>query len=231
MSPTEISREEVSKQRRGMMLVLSSPSGAGKTTLTRTLLSKERGLDLSISVTTRKRRASEVDGVHYHFISEDGFDRMKEKGELLEWATVHENSYGTMRAPVESALSKGKDVLFDIDIQGAMQLYEQMREDIVSIFILPPSIEEMKMRLHRRAEDSKQVIIRRLETAIEEIQYWTNYDYLVVNDDLDRAFSDLRAIFRTERMRRTRLSSLSGSIDGLVKDLKTELNLRHNIET
>ena len=226
MSSTNISREEVSKQRRGMMLVLSSPSGAGKTTLTRTLLSKERGLDLSISVTTRKRRASEVDGVHYHFINEDGFDRMKENGELLEWATVHENSYGTMRAPVESALSKGKDVLFDIDIQGAMQLYEQMREDIVSIFILPPSIEEMKTRLHRRAEDTEQVIIRRLETAIEEIQYWTNYDYLVVNDDLDRAFSDLRAIFRTERLRRTRLSSLSGSIDGLVKDLKSELKVR-----
>ena len=228
MSSTIISSEEVSKQRRGMMLVLSSPSGAGKTTLTRTLLSKERGLDLSISVTTRKRRASEVDGVHYHFISVEEFERMKEKGELLEWATVHENSYGTMRAPVESALSMGKDVLFDIDIQGALQLYEQMREDIVSIFILPPSIAEMKTRLHRRAEDSEKVILRRLETAIEEIQYWTSYDYLVVNDDLGRAFSDLRAIFRTERLRRTRLTSLGSSIDGLVKDLKTELSINQN---
>ena len=230
MSSTIISNVEVSKQRRGMMLVLSSPSGAGKTTLTRTLLSKERGLDLSISVTTRKRRASEIDGVHYHFISDDDFDRMKEKGELLEWATVHENSYGTMRAPVESALAMGKDVLFDIDIQGAMQLYDQMREDIVSIFILPPSIEEMKTRLHRRAEDSEQVILRRLETAIEEIQYWKQYDYLVVNDDLGRAFADLRAIFRTERLRRSRLTALSGSINGLVKDLRSELNIQHDIE-
>ena len=230
MSPTIIASEEVAKQRRGMMLVLSSPSGAGKTTLTRTLLAKERGLELSISVTTRKRRASEVDGVHYHFVSEDDFDRMKEKGELLEWATVHENSYGTMRSPVESALSMGKDVLFDIDIQGAMQLYEQKREDIVSIFILPPSIEEMKIRLHRRAEDSEKVIMRRLETAIEEIQYWTHYDYLVVNDDLGRAFADLRAIFRTERLRRSRLQQLSGSINGLIKDLKSELNVRHDIE-
>jgi guanylate kinase len=188
--------------RRGIMFVVSSPSGAGKTTLTRNLVNADRNLMLSISVTTRKRRPSEVDGVHYHFISRPKFSSMKKSGELLESAKVHGNFYGTPRRPVEKALAAGHDVLFDIDWQGAKQLYEKMRADVVSVFVLPPSARELKARLERRAEDSGDVIRSRLKNAAEEIPRWAEYDYVLINRDLDRSFRDLRAILRAERAKR-----------------------------
>jgi guanylate kinase len=188
--------------RRGIMFVVSSPSGAGKTTLTRNLVNADRNLMLSISVTTRKRRPSEVDGVHYHFISRPKFVSMKKSGELLESAKVHGNFYGTPRRPVVKALAAGRDVLFDIDWQGAKQLYEKMRADVVSVFVLPPSAGELKSRLERRAEDSGDVIRGRLKNAAEEIPHWAEYDYVLINRDLDRSFRDLRAILRAERAKR-----------------------------
>ena len=203
--------------RRGVMLVLSSPSGAGKTSITRSLLGTGPGshIALSVSVTTRKRRSSEVDGVHYSFISERDFMVMRERDELLEWAEVHGNFYGTPREPVERALSAGQDVLFDIDWQGTLQLYEKARADIVSIFVLPPSMAELKSRLERRAEDSPEVIEKRLANARTEIAHWQEYDYVIVNDDLDRAKSDVRAILAAARLERARRTGL----DGFIKDL------------
>jgi guanylate kinase len=206
--------------RRGIMFVISSPSGAGKTTLTRNLVNADRNLDLSISVTTRPRRPSEVDGVHYHFISTQEFERMRRRGELLEYAKVHGNYYGTPRRPVEKALAAGRDILFDIDWQGAKQLYEKMRTDVVSIFVLPPSARELKARLERRAEDSGEVIARRLRNAAQEIQHWTEYDHLVVNRDLNEAFSELRHILRSERAKRKRRQKFVKATEKLLADLK-----------
>lgn len=190
--------------RRGLMLVLSSPSGAGKSTLTRLLLQQAEGLVLSVSVTTRAKRPSEVQGVHYHFIDGRTFERMRAGGELLEWARVHDHFYGTPREPVEQALSEGRDVLFDIDWQGTLQLYEAARADVVSVFLLPPSAAELRARLLRRAEDDGAVIAARLKNAAAEIGHWNEYDYVVVNDDLDRAFGELRSILAAERLRRAR---------------------------
>jgi guanylate kinase len=191
--------------RRGVVLILSSPSGAGKTTLTRMLL-QDRALDLtlSISVTTRPRRSSEVDGIHYRFISPRQFGAMRDAGELLEWAEVHGNCYGTPRAPVEEILAQGRDALFDIDYQGTQQVREKMVADTVTVFILPPSMKELRARLERRAEDSREAIEKRLENARREIARWQMYDYVLVNDDLQRAFEDLLAILRAERQRRPR---------------------------
>lgn len=191
--------------RRGIVLILSSPSGAGKTTLTRMLLqNRELDLTLSISVTTRPRRSSEVDGIHYSFISKNRFESMRDNGELLEWAEVHGNLYGTPRAPVEAILREGRDALFDIDYQGTQQVREKMGADTVTVFILPPSMKELRARLERRAEDSRAAMERRLENARNEIQRWKQYDYVLVNDDLQRAFDDLLAILRAERRRRPR---------------------------
>jgi guanylate kinase len=192
-------------RRRGVVLILSSPSGAGKTTLTRMML-QDRGLDLtlSISVTTRARRSSEVDGIHYRFIDERQFIVMRDAGELLEWAEVHGNYYGTPRTPVEAVLTQGRDCLFDIDYQGTRQVREKMGADTVSVFILPPSMTELRARLERRAEDPREVIERRLENARKEIARWKEYDYVIVNDDLQRTFDDLIAILRAERERRPR---------------------------
>src|SRR5512136_388296 len=186
--------------RRGVVLILSSPSGAGKTTLTRMLL-QDRDLDLtlSISVTTRTRRSSEVDGIHYRFINERQFIAMRDAGDLLEWAEVHGNFYGTPRAPVEAILAQGRDCLFDIDYQGTRQVREKMGADAVTVFILPPSMEELRARLERRAEDSAEVIERRLQNARNEISRWKDYDYVIVNDDLQRSFDDLIAILRAQR--------------------------------
>ena len=194
-----------SPARRGIVLILSSPSGAGKTTLTRMLL-QDRDLDLtlSISVTTRPRRSSEVDGIHYRFIGRRQFEAMRDAGELLEWAEVHGNFYGSPRAPVEEILSEGRDALFDIDYQGTQQVREKMGADAVTVFILPPSMKELRARLERRAEDSSEVIEKRLENARKEITRWTQYDYVLVNDDLQRSFDDLLAILRAERQRRPR---------------------------
>ncbi len=191
--------------RRGLMLILSSPSGAGKTTLTRKLLqTKELDLTLSISVTTRARRSSEVDGLHYTFIGKKQFDALREGGDLLEWAEVHGNCYGTPSAPVEQVLQQGRDVLFDIDYQGTRQVKERSGGDAVTIFILPPSMRELRSRLERRAEDRPDVIDKRLSEARNEIRRWTDYDYVLVNDDLQSTFNGLRAILAAEHRRASR---------------------------
>ncbi len=205
-------------RRRGLMLVLSSPSGAGKSTIARNLLESDHELSLSVSVTTRARRGSEIDGVHYRFVSQREFDRLRDSDALLEWAEVHGNCYATPREPVEAAMAEGRDMLFDIDWQGALQLKEKMRADIVSIFILPPSMAELKSRLRRRAEDSEQVIARRLENARLEIGHWRDYDYVVVNRDLDRAFAEVKAIVTAERLRRDRNPGLFDFVSGLLDE-------------
>jgi guanylate kinase len=206
--------------RRGIMLVVSSPSGAGKTTLTRNLLEQEENVSLSISVTTRARRASEIEGVHYRFICKRDFEVMRDAGQLLEWAEVHGNFYGTPRAPVERALSEGRDVLFDIDWQGTLQLYKSMRDDVVSVFVLPPSAEELKSRLERRAEDSADVIARRLRNAAEEIPHWGEYDYVLVNRDLDKSFARLRSILTAERLKRVQRADIESFVTNLLADLR-----------
>jgi guanylate kinase len=205
-------------RRRGLMLVLSSPSGAGKSTIARNLLESDSSLELSVSVTTRPRRASEIDGVHYHFVSRREFERLRDSDALLEWAEVHGNFYGTPREPAESAMAAGRDMLFDIDWQGAVQLNEKMRADIVSVFILPPSMHELKARLKRRAEDSDANIEMRLKNARIEIEHWREYDYVVVNDDLDRAFAAVRAIATAERLRRDRRPGLFDFVSGLLEE-------------
>lgn len=208
---------EGSFARRGLLLVLSSPSGAGKSTLTRLLVGNDPKLKLSISVTTRERRGSEVDGVHYNFITEDAFSAMRERGELLEWAAVHSNFYATPRKPVEEVLAKGDDMMFDIDWQGSQQIVEKIPDDVVSIFLLPPSMAELKTRLERRAEDSEEVITRRLKNAREEISHWQAYDYVLVNRDLNETYAQLQAILSAERQRRSRQSGLPDFIETLLK--------------
>jgi len=195
-------------RRRGMILILSSPSGAGKTTLTRMLMQdKALDLTLSVSVTTRPRRSSEIDGIHYRFIDRREFERMKKGGELLEWAEVHGNGYGTPRAPVEKVLAEGRDMLFDVDWQGARQVRERLGDEVVSIFVLPPSMRELKARLERRAEDSAATIDQRLAAARHEIERWRSYQYVIVNDDLQRAYADVLAIIAAERLRVSRVEA------------------------
>jgi guanylate kinase len=205
--------------RRGTMLVLSSPSGAGKTTLSRRLLAGDPGIVLSISATTRPPRADEIDGRDYRFIDTPRFDAMKKGGELLEWAQVFDNFYGTPRRPVEEAIASGRDVLFDIDWQGTQQLREKARSDLVSVFVLPPSIEELERRLRRRAQDSDAVIAGRMAKAVDEMSHWAEYDYVIVNRDLDQAFAELRAILAAERLKRERQTGLSAFVRGLQADL------------
>ncbi|MDP3895161.1 MAG: guanylate kinase [Mesorhizobium sp.] len=205
-------------RRRGLMLVLSSPSGAGKSTIARNLLENDPGLELSVSVTTRARRGSEIDGVHYHFLNMREFDRLRHSGDLLEWAEVHGNYYGTPREPAETAMADGRDMLFDIDWQGAVQLNEKMRADIVSVFILPPSMGELKTRLKRRAEDADAAIEKRLVNARLEIEHWREYDYVVINDDLDRAYTEVRAIVTAERLRRNRRPGLFDFVTRLLDE-------------
>ena len=207
------------RARRGMMVVLSSPSGAGKSTLSRLLLEKVVGLRLSISVTTRPRRPSEVDHVHYHFVTQREFDRMRDRGELLEWADVHGNCYGTPRDPVEQALEDGADVLFDIDWQGAEQIRRAAPDDVVSIFVLPPSAAALKARLERRAEDDPATIRRRLENARDELAHWSEYDYVVVNDQLQIAYEGISAILAAERLKRHRSTGLPAFLERLRADL------------
>ena len=210
--------EAVKVTRRGLMLVLSSPSGAGKSTISRNLLGLETDLTLSISVTTRPRRPSEADGVHYHFIDGERFAQMRERNELLEWAEVHGNLYATPRAPVAAALAAGRDVLFDIDWQGTRQLAEAMPADIVRVFILPPSMAELRSRLERRAEDDGATIEKRLANAREEIEHWDEYEYVVVNDDLQRSLALVRAILTAERQKRERQVGLDGLVTGLLAE-------------
>jgi guanylate kinase len=212
--------EQPGISRRGIMLVLSSPSGAGKTTLTRNLLEQEQKVALSISATTRTRRPSEIDGVHYLFRTKRQFEVMRDSGELLEWAEVHGNYYGTPREPVEKALAEGRDVLFDIDWQGTRQLLDKMRDDVVTVFVLPPSADELKARLERRAEDSAGVIAQRLQNAAEEISHWQEYDYILVNRDLDDSFARLRAILTAERLKRVKMLDIESFAGRLLADLK-----------
>jgi guanylate kinase len=212
--------EQADISRRGIMLVLSSPSGAGKTTLTRNLLEQEENVELSVSVTTRSRRPSEIEGVHYFFVTKQQFEGMRDSGQLLEWAEVHGNYYGTPREAVEIALSEGRDVLFDIDWQGTQQLYEKMPNDVVSVFVLPPSASELKIRLERRAEDSEAIIAERLRNAAEEFKHWNEYDYILVNRDLDKSFTRLRSILTAERLKRVKMPNLEIFVAKLLADLK-----------
>jgi guanylate kinase len=202
-------------KRRGVMLVLSSPSGAGKTTLSRKLLETHPDIVMSVSVTTRPRRAGEVDGRDYHFIDAARFEAMKHGGELLEWAHVFGHSYGTPRHPVDEAIAQGRDVLFDIDWQGTQKLRELARSDLVSVFVLPPSMEELERRLHTRAQDSDAVIAGRMAKAVDEMSHWAEYDYVVINRDLDHAFADVEAILAAERLKRDRQTGLSTFVRGL----------------
>jgi len=208
-------------RRRGFMLILSSPSGAGKSTLTKYLLDdKELNLAISISVTTRPRRSSEVDGTHYYFKTRAEFEKMRSASDLLEWAEVHGNYYGTPRAPVEAVLASGRDMIFDIDYQGTQQVLDRARGDAVTIFILPPSMRELKARLERRAEDTSDVIERRLEAArSREISRWKLYDYVIVNQDVQEALQQVRAILVAERLRRSRSQQ---AIEQFVKGLLGE---------
>jgi len=199
-----------------MILILSSPSGAGKTTLTRMLLQdKSLDLTLSISVTTRARRSSEADGIHYHFISQHQFDVARAAGDLLEWAEVHGSCYGTPRGPVEAVLAQGRDMLFDIDWQGAQQMREALGPDVVSVFILPPTAKELERRLKRRAQDSHDIIGTRMAKAADEMSHWPEYDYVIVNHDKDEAFAEVKAILAAERLKRERQIGLSSFVRAL----------------
>jgi guanylate kinase len=207
-------RTDSRMHRRGLMLVLSSPSGAGKTTLSKMLLD-DPALDLSISVTTRPPRPGEVDGRDYHFIDRARFDAMIKRGELLEWAEVFGNGYGTPRAPVEAALASGRDVLFDIDWQGTQQLREKGRDDLVSVFVLPPSVPDLEQRLRMRAQDAAEVIRTRMAKAADEMSHWAEYDYVIINRRVADAFADVRAILGAERLKRERQPGLSAFVRSL----------------
>jgi guanylate kinase len=205
--------------RRGLMLVLSSPSGAGKTTLSRKLLAADPGVELSVSVTTRAPRANEVDGRDYHFIDRTRFSEMVDNNQFLEWATVFGNLYGTPRAPVEAAMAQGRDILFDIDWQGTQQLREKARGDMASIFVLPPTIPELERRLRLRAQDMEHVIQERMAKAGEELSHWPEYDYVIINDDIESAFAQVRAILAVERLKRERQTGLSDFVRRLQAEL------------
>ncbi len=203
--------------RRGLMLVLSSPSGAGKTTMSKRLLANDPQISLSVSATTRKARPGEIEGQDYHFVSNDQFDGLVATGQLLEWAHVFGNRYGTPRAPVETALTEGRDILFDIDWQGTQQLRQsQAGGDLVSIFLLPPSLEELEQRLKSRAADSDEVITQRMSRAADEISHWAEYDYILVNDDPGQCLHEIRSILTTERLRRERQRGLAGFVRDLL---------------
>ena len=205
--------------RRGLLLVLSSPSGAGKTTLARRLLDADRSLRLSVSVTTRKPRRGEVDGQDYTFIDKAAFDRMQAAGKLIEWAEVHGNFYATPKAAVVRAVKAGRDMLFDIDWQGARQLKEKMGEDVVSVFILPPTARALERRLKARNQDADEVVARRVAAAAAEIEHWGEYDYVVVNADLETSAAGLLAILAAERLKRARQSGLAVFVRGVLADL------------
>src|SRR3954447_22019930 len=207
-------------ERRGLMFVLSSPSGAGKTTLSRMLIAETPGLKMSVSATTRPMRPGEVEGNDYYFTDQKRFDSMIANGELLEWATVFDNRYGTPRAPVEAALAAGKDVLFDIDWQGTQQLRDRSPSDVVSVFILPPSVSALEQRLHTRAQDSEEVIRARMKKAGDEMSHFDAYDYIVVNDNIGIAFEAVKSILRAEQLRRERQVGLSGFVGALQRQLE-----------
>jgi guanylate kinase len=201
------------------MLVLSSPSGAGKTTLARRLLDNEPGVAMSVSYTTRKRRKGESDGKDYHFVDHETFTKMRDQGEFLEWAVVFDNYYGTARKPVEQALARGQDVLFDVDWQGAKALRDEAAADVVTVFILPPSGRALEDRLTERAQDSAEVVHARMRGASNEIQHWAEYDYIVINHDVEQSLASIRAVLAAERLRCARLTGLKDFVQGLLAEL------------
>ncbi len=205
--------------RRGLMLVLSSPSGAGKTTIARRVLGEDPGVTASISHTTRARRPGEVDGKDYHFIDKQTFTQMRDEKAFLEWALVFDNFYGTTRAPVDEALAQGRDVLFDVDWQGADSLREQAKDDVVSVFVLPPTAGALEERLKARAQDSDDVVVRRMAGASNEIQHWNDYDYVLVNFDVEQSVAAVHAVLAAERLKRTRLTGLDSFVQGLLTEL------------
>ncbi len=205
--------------RRGLLLVLSSPSGAGKTTLARGLIESDDSISLSVSVTTRPPRSGEVDGRDYNFVDEATFKKMRDEGELLEWARVFDYAYGTLRAPIEATIADGRDVLFDIDWQGAQQLSEKMKHDVVRVFVLPPSHDVLEERLRARAQDSEDVVKRRMADASAEISHWPEYDYVIVNANLENSLKGLQAILSAERLKRERLDGLTAFVRDMIKAL------------
>jgi guanylate kinase len=207
-------------ERRGLMFVLSSPSGAGKTTLSRMLVAETPALQMSVSATTRQKRPGEVEGRDYYFVDQSRFDQMVANGELLEYATVFGNRYGTPRAPVEAALSSGKDVLFDIDWQGTQQLRSRSPNDVVSVFILPPSVSALEQRLHTRAQDSDEIIRGRMKKAGDEMSHFDAYDYIVVNDNIGLAFESVKSILRAEQLKRERQIGLTEFVRNLQRQLE-----------
>lgn len=207
-------------KRRGILFIVSSPSGAGKSTISRKLLAADSGLEMSVSATTRPPRPGEVDGKDYHFVGIEEFRAMVAENDFLEWAHVFGNRYGTPRGPVEKALSEGRDVLFDIDWQGAQQLYQQAGGDVVRVFIFPPSLGELERRLRARGTDSDEVIDGRMARANIEISHWDGYDYVLVNDDVEKCFTDVKAILDAERLKRSRQTGLIGFVRSLAKSAK-----------
>jgi guanylate kinase len=226
-TPTSISRASATSaaavnagiERRGLLLVLSSPSGAGKTTLAHKLVESDKHITMSVSVTTRAARSGEADGRDYHFIKEDEFRRRRDGGELLEWASVFSHFYGTPKAPVMAALATGRDVLFDIDWQGAQQLNEQLPHDLVRVFILPPDGKTLERRLKKRAQDTPDVVAKRMQKAAAEISHWPEYDYVIVNHDLEASHVSLGAILAAERLKRRRQLGLSKFVRQILETL------------
>lgn len=208
--------EQMKSNRRGLMIVLSSPSGAGKTTLTRKLLAENPDMAMSVSATTRRPRPGEVEGTDYYFVSKDQFAKLEADDEFLEHAKVFDNYYGTPRGPVEAALQDSRDVVFDIDWQGAQQLSQAAADDLVRIFILPPNMRELEKRLKTRAQDSDSVIAKRMSKSEAEISHWAEYDYVIVNEDIETAMNELRSIVAAERIRRRRQPWLGGFVKSLV---------------
>lgn len=217
--PESIAVTEPHIARRGLLYIISSPSGAGKTTLARRLLAADSDIEMSVSVTTRAPRPGERDGVDYHFVDRDKFEAMKSRGELLEWARVFDNYYGTPRTPVEEAIDAGKDVLFDIDWQGAQQLSEKLKGDVVLVFVLPPSGNVLENRLKSRAQDSAETVARRMAAASSEINHWAEYDYVIVNTEIEKSVAAAHAILVAERLKRDRLLGLSD----FVRDMQAVL--------
>ena len=206
MTDSTISHDKLA--RRGLLFILSSPSGAGKTTISRMLLGADEEIKLSVSATTRPPRPGEIDGVHYYFVDDAEFDRMVEEDDFYEWAPVFGHRYGTPKGRIRGALKEGQDFLFDIDWQGTQQLYQKDQQDTVSVFILPPSLDELHRRLTARALDSEEVVNSRMERARAEISHWAEYDYVVINDNVDACFTKVREILHAERMKRTRQTGL-----------------------
>lgn len=214
-SNTSVNSAAVGIKRRGLLFVMSSPSGAGKSTISKALLDCEPNLIISVSATTREPRPGEVDGKDYIFVSKAKFKEMVSNYEFLEHATVFDHSYGTPRVPVEKALSEGRDVLFDVDWQGAQEIQQYAHDDLVSVFILPPSVEELEARLKKRAQDSDEVVRARMDKATSEMSHWDSYQYVIVNDEIEECLTNARSILKAERLKRRRQSGLVGFVRNL----------------